>query len=234
LRPKHTVVYYGQMTAITPQNDRYIAYYRVSTDRQGRSGLGLEAQQKAVLDFLSAGGELVEEYTEIESGKKNDRPELAKAILACKKKKATLVVARLDRLSRSVHFISGLMEQQVPFKSTEFPDANGFTLHIHAAVAEQERLLISERTKAGLERAKARGIKLGTHGKVLAKRNRERADEQAKALEPVLRELRKAGKHTVRSIADALNERQVPSPRGGNWHAQSVANLLKRIDRMVP
>ena len=130
---------------------KFVAYYRVSTDRQGRSGLGLEAQQRAVSEYLHGGPwELVGEYTEVESGKRSDRPELAAALAACKKRKATLIIAKLDRLARNVHVISGLLESAVEFVAVDFPQANRLTIHILAAVAEHERDMISQRTKAAL------------------------------------------------------------------------------------
>ena len=209
----------------------YVAYYRVSTEQQGRSGLGLEAQKKAVLDFLN-GGEwnLVAEFTEIESGKRSDRPELEKALKLCKKAKATLVIAKLDRLARNVHFISGLMERGVKFCAVEFPNADPFMLHVHAAMSEHERRLIGARTKAGLERAKARGVKLGQYGATLARENAAKAKEQALALKPVIAEIRKAGHTTVRAIMDELNARGIKTLRGGAWHPQTVNVLLGRID----
>src|SRR6476660_1180485 len=141
---------------------RFVAYYRVSTDRQGRSGLGLEAQQKAVIDFLNGGAsELVGEFVEVESGKKSDRPELARAIEACRKHKARLVIAKLDRLSRNLAFVATLMDSGVEFVAVDNPHANKLTIHILAAVAEHEREAISERTKAALAAAKARGKRLG-------------------------------------------------------------------------
>jgi len=213
----------------------FIAYYRVSTDKQERSGLGLDAQRKAVLDWLNGGKwALVAEYTEVESGKWADRPELEKALKDCKRRGASLVIARLDRLARNVHFISGLMERKVPFVAVEFPDATPLMLHIHAAMAEHERKLISERTKAGLQQAKARGIKLGTYGKVLAKHNRQKALAQAKTLRPIIRELRKSGKTTVREIMEELNQRQIKTQRGGSWHPQTVNVLLHRIGKTKP
>ena len=140
----------------------YIAYYRVSTQRQGRSGLGLEAQQQAVNVFLHGHEELIiESFTEIESGRKNDRPQLAAALDACRRYKAVLVIAKLDRLARNVHFISGLMESGVEFVAVDMPEANRLTIHILAAVAEHERETISQRTKAALQAAKARGTKAG-------------------------------------------------------------------------
>jgi DNA invertase Pin-like site-specific DNA recombinase len=141
---------------------RFVAYYRVSTDRQGKSGLGLDAQRKAVLDYLNGGSwELVAEHTEIESGKNNERPALAKAIEACRRHRATLVIARLDRLSRNAAFIAALMDSGVAFVAVDNPHANKLTVHILAAVAEHEREIISERTKAALAAAKARGKRLG-------------------------------------------------------------------------
>jgi DNA invertase Pin-like site-specific DNA recombinase len=219
-----------------PKNSgKFIAYYRVSTERQGQSGLGLEAQRKAVTDWLEGcNWTMIAEFTEIESGKKSDRPELEKALRECKRRGATLVIARLDRLARNVHFISGLMERKVPFVAVEFPDATPVMLHIHAAMAEHERKLISERTKAGLERAKARGVKLGTYGKTLARENRRLASEQANRLRPVIKELREAGKGTVREIMEELNRRGIKTPRAGNWHPHTVNVLLHRINRTKP
>ena len=214
---------------------KFIAYYRVSTEQQGHSGLGLDAQKKAVLDWLNGGKwSLVAEFTEIESGKRADRPELERALRECKRRGASLVIARLDRLARNVHFISGLMEKKVPFVAVEFPDATPLMLHIHAAMAEHERKLISERTKAGLEQAKVRGVKLGTYGPILARQNRDRARTQAKELRPIIKELRKAGKDTVRGIMEELNRRGIKTLRGGIWHPHTVNVLLHRIDRTKP
>ncbi|MFC1453166.1 recombinase family protein [Verrucomicrobiota bacterium] len=215
----------------TENKGRFVAYYRVSTESQGRSGLGLEAQKKAVLDYLDGGRwELLEEFTEVESGKKAARPELEKALKLCKKRRATLVIAKLDRLARNVHFISGLMERGVKFCAVEFPNADRFMLHVHAAMSEQERVLISARTKAGLERAKARGVKLGRHGAVLARQNAAKAKARARELKPVVAEIRKAGKVTVRAIMEELNRRGINTPRGRTWHPQTVNVLLRRID----
>ncbi len=221
----------GDMTKSTENKGKFVAYYRVSTEQQGRSGLGLEAQKKAVLDFLNGGQwELVAEFTEIESGKKADRPELEAALKLCKRVKATLVIAKLDRLARNVHFISGLMERGVKFCAVEFPNADPFMLHVHAAMSEHERRLISARTKAGLERAKARGVKLGKHGAVLARENAAKAKAQARELKPVIAQLRKAGKVTVRAIMEELNGRGIKTTHGGTWHPQTVNVLLHRID----
>jgi DNA invertase Pin-like site-specific DNA recombinase len=159
---------------------RFVAYYRVSTDRQGRSGLGLEAQQKAVRDYLDGGAwEIVAEFVEVESGKRADRPELARALDACRKHKARLVIAKLDRLSRNLAFIATLMDSGVEFVAVDNPHANKLTIHILAAVAEHEREMISERTKAALAAAKARGKKLGTPGPGRRGRAHERGSQGA-------------------------------------------------------
>src|SRR5277367_4199142 len=143
-------------------NGKFVAYYRVSTAKQGASGLGLEAQQESVRSYLNGGRwKMVDEVTEIESGKRNDRPALASALSLCRIHKATLIIAKLDRLARNVHFISGLMESKVDFVAVDFPQANKLTVHILAAVAEHEALMISQRTKAALGAAKARGVVLG-------------------------------------------------------------------------
>src|SRR5712671_6423852 len=140
----------------------FVAYFRVSTDKQGASGLGLEAQREAVARYVAgAAGVIVAEFQEIESGKRNDRPQIAAALAACRLRRATLIIAKLDRLARNVHFISSLMESGVEFVAVDFPQANRLTVHILAAVAEHEATMISARTKAALAAAKARGVKLG-------------------------------------------------------------------------
>src|ERR1700733_8691988 len=146
----------------TPNTGNFVCYYRVSTQKQGRSGLGLEAQQKAVRDHLNGGNwKVVGEFTEVETGKRADRPQLAAALAACRLHGAKLIIAKLDRLARNVHFISGLMESKVDFVAVDFPQANRLTVHILAAVAEHEAKMISERTKVALAAARARGVKLG-------------------------------------------------------------------------
>src|SRR3984957_8652452 len=143
-------------------NGKFVAYYRVSTAKQGASGLGLEAQQDSVRTYLNGGRwKMVDELTEIESGKRNDRPALARALALCRIHKATLIIAKLDRLARNVNFISNLMESGVEFTAVDFPQANRLTVHILAAVAEHEAAMISSRTKAALAAAKARGTRLG-------------------------------------------------------------------------
>lgn len=203
---------------------KYIAYYRVSTQRQGQSGLGLESQQQSVESFCQP----LESFTEIETGtNKRHRPELARAIAACRRHEATLVIAKLDRLARNVHFISGLMESGVEFVALDMPTANRFTIHILAAVAEHEATLISERTKAALAAAKARGVVLGNPETApqareanVAAAERHRAD-----IVPVARKLREAGR-TLASIAAELTYQGFTTRRGGKWSPTAVARLL--------
>jgi DNA invertase Pin-like site-specific DNA recombinase len=212
-----------------------VVYTRVSTAQQGKSGLGLEAQQAAVAAFaVQHGFELAASYDEVEPGKGHDaiarRPKLAAALKHAKRLKAPVIVAKLCRLSRDVAFISALMANRVRFIVAEIgPDVDPFMLHIYAAVAEKERAMISERTKAALQAAKARGKVLGGHGAKLAKANHDAADAHADTLAPTIRELQAAGITTTRAIAAELNARKVPSARGGDWHAPSIARLLARI-----
>jgi len=210
---------------------QFVAYYRVSTDRQGRSGLGLEAQREAVQRHMaSVGGTLLAEHTEIETGKRNDRPELAKALAACRRRRgARLVIAKLDRLSRNVAFIATLMDSNVEFIAVDNPHATRLTLHILAAVAEHEREMISVRTKAALAAAKARGTRLGRYGaEHLAPAHHAAAVARAEELRSILL-VELAGKST-RQIAAELTVRGIPTPRGGRWQAQSVANVLRHLD----
>ncbi len=208
----------------------YIAYYRVSTQRQGTSGLGLEAQRKAVVDYINGNGsKVLAEYTEVESGKRWSRPELDKALAHCKKHRATLVIAKLDRLARNVHFISGLIESRVDFVAADMPEADRAFLQMAAVFAEWEGRKISERTKAALAAAKARGVKLGITGKDRATENKAAADAVARSLRPVIKEIAAEGITTIRGVAEALNIRNIPTPRGGRWHATSVARLLARL-----
>lgn len=207
-----------------------VAYYRVSTDRQGKSGLGLEAQQKAVANFTkSRGWVIVAELTEVESGKRKDRPQLAEAIAVAKKLKGKLVIAKLDRLARNVHFISGLMESKVDFIAIDMPNADKFMLHIFSAMAEEEGRRISERTRAALAVAKARGVKLGQNGNMLAKQNRLEAEAFARSLEQIVIAIRRDGKTTIREITEALNQKGISSREGGRWHLRSTSLLLRRL-----
>ena len=212
----------------------WVSYLRVSTDRQGKSGLGLEAQRKAVHDFLNGGNwKLAAEFVEVESGRRNDRPQLAAALAACKKLKAKLVIAKLDRLARNVNFVSGLMETGVEFIAADMPFANKLTIHILAAVAEHEREAISARTKAALAAAKVRGVKLGGPKLRLAQLNGARANKAeanrfaANAL-PIIREAQKAGASSLRAIAKVLNDRGVRTARGGKWAAPQIRDILRR------
>ena len=219
----------------------FIAYYRVSTARQGRSGLGLAAQRTAVEDYLNGGRwKLCVEFTEVESGKRSDRPELAKALAACRLHKATLVIAKLDRLARNVAFVANLMESGVDFVAVDMPTANRLTVHILAAMAEHEAAAISARTKAALAAAKRRGVKLGgdrgnlpavaKKGAKASVRSRQaRADERARDLAPTVEELRQDGRNSLRQIAAGLNEREITAPRGGLWQVGQVASLIKRL-----
>lgn len=213
-------------------NGRFVAYYRVSTTQQGQSGLGLEAQQAAVRAYLNGGSwELLGEFTEIESGRRKNRPQLETALAMCRKQKATLVIAKLDRLARNLHFISGLMEAKIDFVAVDMPTANRLTVQILAAVAEEEARAISARTKAALASAKARGVKLGSHGAVLGAQNHAKAAKVANDLQPILAELKAAGIDTVRGIAAELNARAIPTPSGKRWHSTSVHRLLCRLNK---
>lgn len=219
---------------------KYVAYFRVSTQRQGSSGLGLDAQRETVNNYLSSGRhELVGEFVEIETGKGNaplaKRPQLSAALALCKKSNARLLIAKLDRLSRNVAFISNLMETKVKFTACDLPEANELTLHLMAAFAEYEAKRISERTKDALRQAKLRGVKLGTAGPQNLRPNVEErvraADEHAKGLAPVLQGFRSAG-HTQLSMVDQLNRLGVRAPRGGQWSVTQVRRTLVRIESL--
>ena len=218
----------------------FVTYRRVSTDKQGRSGLGLEAQASAVASYVQGvGGEIVGAFVEVESGKRNDRPELVKALAACRKLKATLLIAKLDRLARNVHFISGLMESGVDFVAVDMPHANRLTIHILAAVAEHEREMISARTKAALQAAKRRGVTLGSpdprRGSKagLASIGATSSAYAANVL-PIVEAVVASGARTLREIATALNARGLRTPRGGSWHPETVARLLRRGRSLAP
>jgi len=219
---------------------KWVSYLRVSTDRQGKSGLGIEAQRAAVADFLNGGPwKLVKEYVEVESGKRADRPKLAEAISACKAYGAKLVIAKLDRLSRDAHFLLGLEKAGIDFVAADMPNANRLTVGIMAVVAEEERRMISARTKAALAAAKRRGVKLGGDRGVVPSRKarrlaieavQARADAKAANLAPVLAELQQAGKTSLRAMAAALNEQGIPTSSGaGQWSASQVSRVLERL-----
>ena len=216
-----------------------ITYIRVSTSQQGRSGLGIEAQRAALHHFAKAEGfDVAREFVEVETGKGADamerRPQLKAALAAARKQRCQVAVAKLDRLSRDVHFISGLMAHKVPFWVAELgPDVDPFVLHLFAALAEKERSLISTRTRQALAAAKARGVALGNPKLHVARRSAVEAvmagaDRFAANVLPIIREAQKAGATTLRDIAEALNARGVVTARGGQWHATSVSNILER------
>lgn len=213
---------------------RFVAYYRVSTDKQGLSGLGLDAQRKAVMDYLNGGAwELIAEHTEVESGKRADRPELARALEACRRQKCKLVIAKLDRLSRNLAFIATLMDSGVEFVAVDNPHANKLTVHILAAVAQHEREMISERTKAALQAAKARGTRLGNpridRAAVMGRAVLKEANASYAAnVLPIIREIQAAGFSSANAVAAKLNERKVPTRRGGRWSHVQVGAILAR------
>ena len=227
---------------------KVVAYYRVSTAQQGRSGLGLEAQREAVARFAEGERlEIVGEFVEVETGKGSDalhrRPQLAAAMAQAALQGCPVIVAKLDRLSRDVAFISGLMAKRVPFVVAELgSDVDPFMLHLYAALAEKERRLISERTKAALAAAKARGVKLGNPNGAAAIRRAGKgtgaavqalkagADAHAQQLAPVIRHLQAEGHTSLPRLASALNERGIVTPRGGKWHPSSVRNLIARLE----
>lgn len=208
------------------QPQRFVAYYRVSTQMQGKSGLGLEAQRAAVEQF-AFGQAIVAEFTEIESGKRDDRPELEKALTLAAQQKATLVIAKLDRLSRDVHFISGLLKRNVPIKACDMPHADNFQFHIMAAVAEKEREMISQRTSAAIAAKRARGASWGTN-EARTKQAMAFADQLAGHIQTLAR----AGITTPAAIARELNAKQIPTAAGKQWVSTQVTRLIKRIERM--
>jgi DNA invertase Pin-like site-specific DNA recombinase len=219
---------------------RFVSYFRVSTKRQGESGLGLEAQREAVRKFVGD-GQVVASFEEVESGGRSDRPALDAALRACRLRNATLVIAKLDRLARSVAFVSRLMEEGVDFVAVDNPNANRLTVHLLAAIAEHERELISQRTKAALQAAKARGVKLGNprgadtmreHGEMARTRSMqvrmERSASRASEVVSIIEDVQAAGPLSLRGLAAELNNRTIPAPRGGEWTAVQVRRVLAR------
>ncbi|GLS22842.1 resolvase [Labrys miyagiensis] len=220
----------------------YIGYCRVSTAEQGKSGLGLEAQQMAVESFVKAAGadaRLLASYTEVESGKRADRPELAKAMRQAKLTKSRLLIAKLDRLTRNVHFLTGLMEGGVEFVACDMPNANELTIHIMVAVAQAEAKAISARTKAALQAAKARGTKLGNPNgakhlvgydvKVAHAANKNKADARAREMKDTIDGYRAMGIESANAIAQKLNDDGIKPSRGERWYAKSVIRLMDRL-----
>jgi DNA invertase Pin-like site-specific DNA recombinase len=217
---------------------KYVSYLRVSTEQQGRSGLGLEAQRSSVAEYLNGGQwALVGEFVEVESGRKSDRPELQMALAACRIHKATLVVAKLDRLSRNAHFLLGLKESGVDFVCVDMPSANRLTVGIMAMVAEEEARMISARTKAALGAAKVRGVRLGRpnltnsarmegtiqSAEVRANRARQRSSDLA----PIMEQARSSGSTSAAALARFLNKAGIPAARGGKWGAVQVLRVLR-------
>ncbi|MGY8663141.1 recombinase family protein [Bradyrhizobium sp. UFLA05-109] len=223
---------------MTPERP-LVTYLRVSTSKQGRSGLGLDAQRAALVHFAETERfTIVHEFVEVDSGKGHDaldrRPQLRAALAHAKKLKCHLGVAKLDRLSRDVHFISGLMVHRVPFLVAELgADVDPFVLHLFAALAEKERTLIGTRTRAALAAAKVRGVKLGNPDLQGARERaiqqiRQAADNHAVAVFPLIRQMQQTGASSLRQIAERLNAQGILGPRGGAWHATSVRNVLAR------
>lgn len=218
---------------------QFVIYYRVSTKGQGESGLGLGAQERDIELFLTSYAEtpfeVVAEFTDIQSGKDNDRPELNKALELCRKAGATLLVAKLDRLSRRLSYIATLMEDpKVSFRVASIPRASKIELHLYAMLAEQERDFISKRTIAALAVAKSRGVKLGGLRDATGKRNdalQAEAQGRAAKVADLVQPLRAAGK-TLRQIAEALNASSVPTARGGKWSAAQVMRVIERLEAM--
>ena len=218
-------------------NGKFIAYHRVSTQKQGLSGLGLEAQKQSVLNYLNGGNwELIQEFVEVETGKGADaldrRPKLKAAIDACKKQKATLIIAKLDRLARNVHFISGLLETGVDFVCADMPQANKVMLQMYSVMAEWERDQISKRTKDALAAAKARGVVLGAAGAANLKPNIEARQQAANDFTGKLRgiiEGMKARGLTQRAMCDELNSLGVKTAKGGEWGLIQLQRVMKRL-----
>lgn len=219
-------------------NGRFIAYFRVSTQKQGASGLGLEAQKEAVGRFLNGGEwELMAEYQEVETGKGSDalakRPQLKAALAACRKEGATLIIAKLDRLARNVHFVSGLMESKVRFVACDMPEANELTIHIMAAFAEHEAKRISQRTKDALAIAKSRGVVLGRAGADNLRPNIEARQKVADNFATKLRSLfdgMKVRGLSQRAMVVELNAIGVPTPKGGAWRLAQVQRIIARLN----
>lgn len=217
---------------------RYVTYLRVSTAQQGASGLGLEAQQEMCARHVEASnGEILASFVEIESGGRSDRPELKKALALAKREGAALLVAKLDRLARSVAFVSRLIEAGTDFRAADAPAADKTMIQMLSVMSEWERDQISKRTRDALAAAKARGQKLGNPNKKTLAANMaagrqqqaQEAQERAKDLAPVVQAIKAAGIATLAGIAEELNRRQIHTPRGGQWHASSVRNLIARL-----
>lgn len=208
----------------------YIVYLRVSTERQQASGLGLEAQREATTKFASTcKSEIIAEYIEAESGAKNNRPQLTKALAHCRKTKATLLIARLDRLSRSLSFVAQLLDANVEIKCADMPEANRLLLQMLAVFSEHERQMIRARTKAALQAAKARGVELGKNGKVLAEVNKSIANEHAETIRPFIIEAKDSGLNSLRQICTYLNSKNIKTSCDSIWHPTSLKRIIDRL-----
>ncbi len=220
----------------------FVSYLRVSTQRQGTgngvgTGYGLDSQRKTIQEFIGTSGELIGEYVEVESGRKNDRPELKRAVRDCKLKSATLIVAKLDRLSRNQRFLLELQESGIQIRFCDYPSADKMVIGIMAAVAEGEAKMISERTRRALQAAKSRGVKLGTNnltedGTIKGAENsvvvrQEMAKARSLEIIPIIQEIKDRGVTTLKGIARELNAMGIGSPRGGRYYPQTVKNVLR-------
>lgn len=211
-------------------SERFISYLRVSTTKQGESGLGLEAQREAIRAYVaSVGGELAAEFIEVESGRLKSRPILSDSLKLCRRQGAILLVAKLDRLARNVAFIATLMEADVEFRAVDAPYANRLMLQILAAFAEHERSQIVERTRAALAAARARGVQLGKHGKVLARQNKDAANAWSETIRAPLEGILAESPQTLQLIADRLNLQGLRTRECGIWYPQTVARTLQRL-----
>ncbi|MGH8290614.1 MAG: recombinase family protein [Steroidobacteraceae bacterium] len=227
---------------MVPPKSKFVSYYRVSTAKQGRSGLGLESQKAAVDAYLKqhSGVELAS-FVEIESGKSNDRPKLTAALIRCQQTRATLLVAKLDRLSRNAAFLMNLRDSDVKFQALDIPEANTLTLGVMALLAQQERELISQRTKAALAARKARGLPMGNPRDLSAYAKRAslkgravitaQARERAELVKPAIEAARGQGCTSLRQIAACLNEQSITTPKGKSWTATAVRNAVAMIER---
>jgi len=212
---------------------RYVAYYRVSTAAQGRSGLGLGAQKARILEFVTEADEIIAEYVEVQSGKSDVREVLWEAIAAAKRHGAKVLIAKLDRFSRKVSFIAGIMEQGVGLVVADMPNASDFQLHIFAALAQEERRMISERTRLALAEAKRRGVRLGGNGSVLAARHRQQAFEHAFALAPIVQPLIDQ-RQSYSAIARHLNNLGITTAKGGRFYPETTKNVVRRLTMENP
>lgn len=228
--PKAAISQQGDQTEPLKSSPGYVCYYRVSTQKQGESGLGLDAQRASVARHVACNpGDVLGEFLETESGKRANRPELLAALELCRKTRATLLIAKLDRLARNVYFISGLLESGVSFVAADQPTKDRFMLHVQAAFAEEEARRISLRTKEALAAAKCRGVVIGATGRVLAQKHKHNAMVTAEAFRAHFQLLSKEGARTTADFRNGLNERQVSGPGGGRWHLPNTYRVLQRL-----